>query len=148
MDSSVFDIHAGNRQIRFSPEMLENLLKAGSVSAAKLDAYLLIRDGKRWGNVHRLVSGEMPTMGRVASNEIVIQDGRCSRKHCALYQQGEQWFIRDLGSRNGTRLNGEKISVAMPLKSGDWIRIGKTKILFTHDLSATGEVADSDSQAS
>ncbi|MBP89850.1 MAG: hypothetical protein CMJ64_24615 [Planctomycetaceae bacterium] len=76
-----------------------------------------------------------------------MNDARCSRHHCALYQQGTEWFVRDLGSRNGTRVNGKKIALATPVKSGDWIRIGKTKLLFTTDLSqAAQDPGDCDSK--
>lgn len=147
MTTSVFDIDAGTRQVRFSPEMLEALFRQSSSCDASLDAYLVSRDGKHWGDVYRLKQGTMYTLGRVSTNDIPIPDDRCSRRHCALYQQGAEWFVRDLGSRNGTRLNGEKIALAMPVKSGDWIRIGKTKLLFTTDLSqAAQDPGDCDSK--
>ena len=135
MTSSVFDIDSGTRQVRFTPEMLEALFKKGATSEASTDAYLLSRDGRHWGAVHRLKEGETYTLGRVASNDIPVGDARCSRQHCAVYQQGTEWFVRDLGSRNGTRVNGEKIALATAMKSGDWIRIGKTRLLFTTDLT-------------
>lgn len=145
MPSSFYDLDAGSRQIRFSPEMLESLFDKGSISGACKATYLVVRDGKRWGDMHRLHDGDMLTLGRVASNDIPVADERCSRQHCALYQQGDDWFVRDLGSRNGTRLNGEKISEPKVIKSGDWIRIGKTKLLFTNDLSQTEkDPADTD----
>lgn len=147
MTTSVFDIDSGTRQVRFSPEMLEALFQQGAAEQSSRDAYLVGRDGRHWGDVHRLSDGQLYTLGRVASNDIHVDDARCSRQHCAVYQQEGDWFVRDLGSRNGTRLNGDKISVAMPVKSGDWIRIGKTKLLFTTDLAqAADDPGEFDSQ--
>ncbi len=47
-----------------------------------------------------------------------------SRRHCAIIQRETGWTVRDLGSRNGTHVNGEKISTEVPLKPGDELRVG------------------------
>ena len=143
MASSVVDIGAGNRQVRFTPEMLE-LLFAQRESRDEREAFLLIRDGRRWGDIFCLRPGATVTVGRVATDGIVVRDDRCSRIHCEFYLQGERWYLRDRGSRNGTRLNGEKIQVAVPVESGDIIRIGDTKLMFTRDLKAVTEAEDDD----
>jgi Nif-specific regulatory protein len=107
------------------------------------EAYLLVRDGRRWGDIHRLRPGATISVGRVAADGIMVRDDRCSRIHCEFYLQDETWYLRDRGSRNGTRLNGEKIQVAVPLKNGDIIRIGDTKLLFTRDLENVSDADDS-----
>ena len=144
MASSVADIGAGNRQVRFTPEMLE-MLFAQRGSRDDREAFVLIRDGRRWGDIHRLRPGATVPVGRVAADGILVRDDRCSRIHCEFYLQGETWFLRDRGSRNGTRLNGERIQVAVPLKNGDIVRIGDTKLMFTQDLEDAASDADEDS---
>ena len=141
MTSSVIDIDDSNRQVCFTPDALKALMES-SASTNGVTAFLIVRDGKRWADVHQLRVGAMITLGRVASNEITVQDARCSRQHCAIYDHDGEWFVRDLGSRNGTRLNGEKISSAVALQTGDKIRIGHTKFMFTRDASKA--IADSD----
>jgi Nif-specific regulatory protein len=83
-------------------------------------------------------------VGRVAVDGIVVRDDRCSRIHCEFYLQGETWYLRDRGSRNGTLLNGHKIQVATPVNNGDIIRIGDTKLMFTRDLAHAAAVEDDD----
>ena len=143
MASSVVDIDAGNRQVRFTPEMLE-LLFTQRESRDDREAYLLIRDGRRWGDMHLLRPGTTVPLGRVATDGIVVRDDRCSRIHCEFYLQGQSWYLRDLGSRNGTRLNGERIQVAVPVKNGDIIRIGNTKLMFTRDLAVAATEAEAE----
>ncbi len=143
MASSVFDSTAGNRQVRFAPEMLR-LLFAQRESRDDREAYLLIRDGRSWGQMHRLQPGATIPVGRVATDGIVVRDDRCSRVHCEFYLQGTDWYVRDLGSRNGTKLNGEKIAIARPVNTGDIVRIGHTKLMFTRDLSNIVSAIDDD----
>ncbi len=143
MTSSVFDIDAGNRQVRFTPEMLQ-VLFAQRESRDDREGFLLVRAGRRWGDIHRLQPGNTIPIGRVATDGIVVRDDRCSRVHCEFYLQGENWYVRDLGSRNGTRLNGERIQVAQPVKNGDIVRIGHTKMMFTRDLANAINASDSE----
>lgn len=50
-----------------------------------------------------------------------------SRRHCAIIRREKGWMVRDLGSRNGTHVNGEKITQEVPLKDGDELRVGPLK---------------------
>src|SRR4051812_43509624 len=47
-----------------------------------------------------------------------------SRRHCAIIRRDTGWTVRDLGSRNGTHVNDEKIATEVPLKPGDELRVG------------------------
>lgn len=143
MASSVFDVEGGNQQVRFTPEMLQ-MLFAQRESRDGREAYLLVRDGRRWGDMHRLRPGASIPVGRVAADGIIVRDDHCSRIHCEFYLQDQEWYLRDRGSRNGTRLNGEKIQVATRVKNGDIIRIGHTKLLFTRDLTNVADAEDDD----
>ena len=50
-----------------------------------------------------------------------------SRRHCAIIRRDTGWTVRDLGSRNGTHVNDEKIAAEVPLKEGDELRVGPLK---------------------
>ncbi len=50
-----------------------------------------------------------------------------SRRHCAIIRRDTGWTVRDLGSRNGTHVNEEKIAAEVPLKDGDELRVGPLK---------------------
>lgn len=73
------------------------------------------------------------TIGRSARSDICIPDAFASRLHAEVRQEGDTFWLQDLGSANGTRYNGSVISVPMPLTSGGEIQIGETTILFEGD---------------
>jgi hypothetical protein len=75
-----------------------------------------------------LLGGRM-TIGRLADCEIHLDDANASRLHAALVKEGERWVVEDLGSTNGTLLNGRRVERA-PLSEGDVITIGLTRLTF------------------
>ncbi|HOX40437.1 MAG TPA: FHA domain-containing serine/threonine-protein kinase [Candidatus Brocadiia bacterium] len=75
----------------------------------------------------RLREGQSITIGRDSRHaDIAIKDSRASRKHCEVTRKGGSAVVADLGSRNGTILNGEKVVGAVPAKEGDLVVIGRT----------------------
>ncbi len=98
-------------------------------------AYLVIREGSKWTDVFRLVSGESVTIGRAPTNQIVIKDERCSRSHAELFLSEGQWILRDLDSRNGTVVGDNLLKGDWALRPGDVIRIGHSQLIFVHNLS-------------
>ncbi len=70
-------------------------------------------------------------IGKDATNDVVLSDdSTVSRLHCVLERVGTRWSIRDLGSRNGTQVNGQRIGGDQVLKAGDEIRLGRTRLVF------------------
>ncbi len=67
------------------------------------------------------------TIGRDPSNDIVISDPAVSLVHCQIYFEGGRPYIKDLGSTNGTILNGARI-ISAELKDGDGLVIGTSKV--------------------
>lgn len=67
-------------------------------------------------------------MGRSPDAAIIIDDGYASDEHARIDRNGNGWAVEDLGSTNGTFVNGAKVSRITTLNSGDQIRIGKTRI--------------------
>ncbi len=100
-----------------------------------MTAYLVIREGSKWTDVFRLVDGESVTIGRAPTNTIVVKDERCSRNHAEVFQSQGQWTLRDLDSRNGTLIDGQRVHHDYQLQAGDVVRIGNSHLAFVHDLS-------------
>ena len=98
-------------------------------------AYLVIREGSKWTDVFRLTPGRTVTIGRAATNQIVVKDERCSRNHAEIFLTGGRWTLRDLESRNGTVVGGKPIHGDHPLSPGDVVRIAHCQLAFVHDLS-------------
>ncbi len=73
--------------------------------------------------------GEEISIGRDPTNHLCISDKSLSRRHCLIAGSGECFTIRDLGSRNGTLLNGMPVE-EQPLRHGDQISIGESVIVF------------------
>ncbi|MGV0788477.1 FHA domain-containing protein [Mycolicibacterium sp. XJ2] len=77
------------------------------------------------------LSGQRVTLGKASTNAVSLEhDETVSRLHAVLENLGFAWSIRDLGSRNGTYLNGERISAERVLRSGDEVRLGKSRLVF------------------
>jgi len=98
-------------------------------------AYLVIREGTKWSDVFRLMSGRTVTVGRASTNQIVIKDERCSRYHAEIFLTQGRWTLRDLESRNGTMVGGQLVHGDHALSPGDVVRIANCQMAFVHDLS-------------
>jgi hypothetical protein len=88
------------------------------------------------------------TIGKAAENKISLSgDPTVSRLHAVIERFDTGWCVSDLGSSNGTYLNGERIWAAQRLRHGDEVRVGRTRLLFrdTGDLGRT--VTESDEGA-
>jgi hypothetical protein len=72
------------------------------------------------------------TLGRTEANDVALPDAKVSRRHAVIHRQGpcELW-LADLGSRNGTLLNGNKIQVPTPLSDQDRVEIGPFRLVFS-----------------
>jgi pSer/pThr/pTyr-binding forkhead associated (FHA) protein len=77
------------------------------------------------------LTGERVTLGKAPTNVVALEhDPTVSRLHAILENHGSAWSIRDMGSRNGTYVNGEKIAAERVLHSGDEVRIGKSRLVY------------------
>ena len=98
-------------------------------------AYLVIREGTKWTDVFRLVPGRTVTIGRAATNQIVIKDERASRNHAEIFLTRGDWTLRDLDSRNGTFVGERQVRGDYTLAPGDVVRIAQCQLAFVQDLS-------------
>jgi hypothetical protein len=71
--------------------------------------------------------GASATMGRADGSEIPIDDPFASSVHARIFPRGQFMYIEDMGSTNGTYLNGRRLRAAERLKVGDTVRIGETE---------------------
>ena len=100
---------------------------------------LVVATGNRAGQVIP-VSTEKFIIGRATDCHLKAKSELVSRYHCAILV-GDDVIVRDLGSRNGVRLNGEKISAEQKLKNGDNVVLGPLEfyVHITADDALTGE---------
>jgi pSer/pThr/pTyr-binding forkhead associated (FHA) protein len=70
------------------------------------------------------------TLGSKAANDIVLIGEGISRYHAEIFSEKGDWYVKDLGSRNGTFINNDKVGEGK-LKSGDVVQIGTVKLLFS-----------------
>jgi len=70
------------------------------------------------------------TVGRVEDNAFQIAESSVSSHHCEILLQGSEVIIKDLGSTNGTFINGQKVTTQSPIKSGQILRLGQVEIRF------------------
>lgn len=83
-----------------------------------------------------LLEQTITRLGRAVENEIVIVSKRASREHAHIRRDGRRIFLDDLGSTNGTFLNGERVLGSTQLRDGDQISIGEITFDF-HDPDTT-----------
>jgi hypothetical protein len=86
---------------------------------------LLIVDGKRM-----LVGPAGATIGRSRQCDVVLEDANISRQHAEIRPRGGSWVLTDLGSTNGSSINGRRIDHPEVIKPGDEIEIGTSQIRF------------------
>lgn len=84
-------------------------------------------------------SGEPPTastfaldaitsLGRDVNNSIVLDDEFVSATHAALTYRGRAWYVEDLGSTNGTFVNGSQVDGLSPIAFGDEVQVGQVRL--------------------
>ena len=94
--------------------------------------WLVMRRGPLLNQIFRL-EREVVNIGRDLANDIVIRDAQVSRYHTRLTLQEQDYYVEDLASSNGTRINGAQISGRVALGDGDLLALGDNVVL-TYDL--------------
>jgi hypothetical protein len=92
-----------------------------------------------------MLTQDVTTLGRAATCQIVIDNDFASRRHAQIVRRDDLYWLRDLGSKNGTLLNGQPVSGEMILADGAELAIGAAKFRFidpaatrTHPSVSTG----------
>jgi len=94
-------------------------------------------------------AGSLITLGRAVECTVPISDRYLSRRHAEIVQDADGWILRDLGSVNGTTLNGVRLNGSSPLRPGDRITLGDSEVLFEPETAPASQIisVDNDSQA-
>jgi pSer/pThr/pTyr-binding forkhead associated (FHA) protein len=98
----------------------------GGVAAGT--AMLIVRRGPSEGTSFTL-TGEVTTIGRSDTSDVMLDDVTVSRRHAEISRTDQGWTLRDVGSLNGTYVNRERIESAV-LSGGDEVQIGKYRFVF------------------
>jgi Protein of unknown function (DUF3662)/FHA domain len=114
----------GGRTMVYSSaeRVAEPLQESARVRAQKA---ILVVDGKRL-----MVGDRGATVGRSRQCEIVVEDPNVSRRHAELRPRGGSWVFSDLGSTNGSRVNGRLVEGPTVVKPGDEIELGTAVVRF------------------
>ena len=92
--------------------------------------FLLVLTGPLRGHKYLVKTDSSILVGRSPDADINISyDNFCSRKHAVVYRENDGFFIEDLGSTNGTFVNGGKVIKKVNLSDGDIIEFGGTRIV-------------------
>ncbi len=102
-------------------------VEIGEVTA-KGPALVIRAGGGRVGESFS-VDGERMSIGRRPDSEVFLDDVTVSRDHALLIHRGDQWYLDDCGSLNGTYVNRERIE-SHRLEEGDEVQVGKYKLTF------------------
>src|SRR5579871_3281277 len=97
-------------------------------------AYLVIRLDDGFGEVFQLRANQRWTIGRAPTSRIVLKDEMCSREHAEVYYTDHKWYLRDLGSLNGSRVNNRTVRDDVQLSVNDTVELGNTQLVFVDHL--------------
>lgn len=103
-------------------------------------ARLVVTGGRKKGEFHILLPEGM-SIGRMSTNDLCLPDERVSRQHAVVEYRDGGWHVTDLGSMNGTKVNGEHVTERV-LVSGDTLGIGTHTLRFEDEATARVIVQD------
>ncbi len=89
---------------------------------------LMVKRGPNAGSTF-LVDAEVTSVGRAPDSDVFLDDVTVSRRHAEFRRRDGAFFVHDVGSLNGTYVNGERVETTK-LASGDEVQIGKFKLVF------------------
>jgi len=101
---------------------------------------LIVRRGPQPNQVYELTQGVV-AIGRDITNDIVINDPEVSRHHCRLTRGAGGYTVEDLGSTNGTFVNGQRLTGPRPLSHGDTLGMGET-VTLAYEAGVVARPAD------
>lgn len=110
------------------PRTTEALTGATALRATVKECQLSFIAGPRRGHVHKFAH-ERLVIGADERADVVVDDRAMSKFHCEIRTKDGIWFVRDLGSRNGTHVDGVPVLEA-PLRSGSRLRLGRSELQF------------------
>jgi len=148
LDGTVFCVECGMQLSGLQPIVTQNISADNLPALERRKTATFPKDLDNWASLHLLDSGQiLPlgdrtefTLGRVSEAQPIMPDidltpyqayaNGVSRLHAVLKREGKRVFVMDLGSSNGTYLNGKRLTpnVDQTLNHGDMLALGKLKI--------------------
>lgn len=120
------DIYAASG-LRIAPRAPRTPAVAPAPGRSKSAKFLVVTQGALAGT--RITLGTQPVLiGRADDSTLVLSDDYASTRHARLTRQGNDWYVEDLGSTNGTYLDRVKVTTPMRVGLGVPVRVGKTVI--------------------
>lgn len=120
-------IDASVQQQSVQPLVVDQGVPAPTPAKPARALRLVVVDGPLLGTTIPLASSAI-LIGRSPSCTLVLDDDYSSSRHARIFPQGDQWFVEDLGSTNGTFLDGNRIQQPMVVDAGIPIRVGQSTI--------------------
>jgi len=100
----------------------------------------LVFIGERFSGRSYEITAQRTTVGRADSNTLSLHDRSVSERHCEIYDNGADVIVRDLGSRNGTSVNGELLRDAQrPLTHGQIVKFGAVEARLEISYTSTSD---------
>ncbi|HMU38904.1 MAG TPA: adenylate/guanylate cyclase domain-containing protein [Pseudomonadota bacterium] len=105
-------------------------IRQGAKPLDDQDAWLVLDD-------EEIPLGDDCSIGRTQSNTLPLRDEKVSRAHARIYKQDDEYFVVDLGSANGTFVNGRRVVQPVQLKQNDVVLVGPFELSFRRKESAS-----------
>lgn len=109
---------------------------AGLPAPPAVNGRLVVNGGPSAGTIVE-VTGALLTIGRGSECDVVIPDASISRRHAQVIRQESGLYVQDLGSRNGTAINGQRLSAPRRLEDGDTLAIGNIPLRYVVERAAS-----------
>src|SRR5436305_1129710 len=87
---------------------------------------LVVQSGAEPGRTYDITASQKIRMGRQSGNDVVVPDEQVSRRHAEIEERNGGLIVTDLGSSNGTFVNGTRIASPQSLQAGDTVQVGTT----------------------
>jgi pSer/pThr/pTyr-binding forkhead associated (FHA) protein len=120
----------GRAELNDSPPVTDEpvAIDPGTLAALRAGTALLRVDRGPNAGSRFLLDGDSTTVGRHPSSDIFLDDVTVSRRHAEFLRDGTAFSVRDVGSLNGTYVNGQRID-SSPLTTGDEVQVGKFRLI-------------------
>ena len=121
------DLYGPRRKAQAPPRPAVATPQQAPRKSRKLPREVVVHPPSGRPSTHQL-AGSGVILGRSAAATVILDDVYVSDEHAELLPDDGGWSVRDLGSTNGTYLNGAKVTRPTPLAVGDQLRLGKTNV--------------------
>ena len=137
-------VEAGVRQVAMAADdRVDAVLTRARSYASPVHPQIEVISGARSWRFS--LEADRTTVGQAAENDVALEhDPTASHLHAVLERFPAAWCVTDLGSSNGTWVNGERIWSSHRLRHGDEIRIGQTRLIFRDLIRAAGAVTEAE----